>query len=82
MLADGRLFASAGERDRLVRVWFPRDKGFAQLFNEYIQACHTTAHSVAERPQMDFVYLPHPRAISWLCWRKPGKTDQTFGDAR
>ena len=27
---------------------------------------------------MDFVYLPHPRAISWLCWRKPGKTDQTF----
>ena len=31
-----------------------------------------------ELPQMDFVYLPHPRAISWLCWRKPGKTDQTF----
>ena len=28
--------------------------------------------------QMDFVYLPHPRAITWFCWRKPGKSDQAF----
>ncbi len=34
---DGRLIASAGINDRMVRVWFARDHDFAKFFDENIQ---------------------------------------------
>eukprot|EP00042_Codosiga_hollandica_P058321 m.877288 g.877288 ORF g.877288 m.877288 type:complete len:2495 (-) comp59827_c0_seq4:2423-9907(-) len=54
---DGRLFASCGCSDRLVRVWFPRD---IQLY--------TMQDTVV---QYDFVFLPHPRKVTSLSWRWP-----------
>ena len=63
---DGRLFATCGENDRLVRIWFSRDKDFTKLFDEIVQ--------------FDFVYLPHPRAVTWFTWRNPGKTNQRYAN--
>jgi len=49
---DAELIATAGKRDRLVKIWHRQTFG-------------------CEDPQFDFFYLPHPRAITGLRWRKP-----------
>lgn len=48
---DGTMFASCGQTDRCVKVWF---------------------HSSVSN--FNFVYLPHPRAVSGFEWRLPYTT--------
>ncbi|KAL6042826.1 hypothetical protein QOT17_024211, partial [Balamuthia mandrillaris] len=58
---DGTYFATAGEYDRLLKIWYrhtsvlPQDKGEPQ---------GTAA------PQLRFIYLPHPRSVTSMSWRK------------
>jgi len=55
---DAELIATAGKRDRLVKIWHRQTFG-------------------CEDPQFDFFYLPHPRAITGLKWRKPFHREMT-----
>ncbi|XP_060524786.1 dmX-like protein 2 isoform X2 [Cylas formicarius] len=60
---DGTLFATCGENDRLVKIWY-ENKHF--LF---------TSKSTDEPPELDygFVYIAHPRAVTHLSWRTTSK---------
>ncbi|KJE97453.1 hypothetical protein, variant [Capsaspora owczarzaki ATCC 30864] len=59
---DGRLFATAGQSDRLVKVWFRRDS--------VIPPQRTLSYG--------FVYLAHPRSVTGLSWRFVDPSDRAF----
>ncbi|XP_045469484.1 dmX-like protein 2 isoform X5 [Harmonia axyridis] len=60
---DGTLFATCGEDDRLVKIWY-ENKQF--LF---------TSKSSEEPRELEytFVYIAHPRAVTHLSWRTTSK---------
>uniref|UniRef100_A0AAR5P422 RAVE complex protein Rav1 C-terminal domain-containing protein n=2 Tax=Dendroctonus ponderosae TaxID=77166 RepID=A0AAR5P422_DENPD len=60
---DGTLFATCGENDRLVKIWY-ENKHF--LF---------TSKSVEGPQELDygFVYIAHPRAVTHVSWRNTSK---------
>ncbi|XP_017781826.1 PREDICTED: dmX-like protein 2 isoform X2 [Nicrophorus vespilloides] len=61
---DGTLFATSGENDRLVKIWY-ENKHF--LF---------TSKSVEGAPvdlEYGFVYIAHPRAVTHISWRTTSK---------
>ncbi|XP_063931709.1 dmX-like protein 2 isoform X3 [Zophobas morio] len=60
---DGTLFATCGENDRLVKIWY-ENKHF--LF---------TSKSTDGPSELDygFVYIAHPRAVTHLSWRTTSK---------
>lgn len=59
---DGTLFATSGENDRLVKIWY-ENKHF--LFTK----------SIDQHQEMEygFVYIAHPRAVTHLSWRTTSK---------
>ncbi|CAH1131144.1 unnamed protein product [Ceutorhynchus assimilis] len=60
---DGTLFATCGENDRLVKIWY-ENKHF--LFT----------YKSTEGPQeldYGFVYIAHPRAVTHISWRTTSK---------
>nr|XP_019954783.1 PREDICTED: dmX-like protein 1 isoform X2 [Paralichthys olivaceus] len=65
---DGEFFATAGQDDCLVKVWYSTSKwksGVSRLF--------TPPHpsvSVQEELAFSFVYLAHPRSVTGFSWRK------------
>lgn len=60
---DGTLFATCGENDRLVKIWY-ENKHF--LF---------TSKSIEGPQELDygFVYIAHPRAVTHISWRNTSK---------
>ncbi|XP_050306486.1 dmX-like protein 2 isoform X3 [Anthonomus grandis grandis] len=60
---DGTLFATCGENDRLVKIWY-ENKHF--LF---------TSKSTDGHQELDygFVYIAHPRAVTHVSWRNTSK---------
>ncbi|KAI8434147.1 hypothetical protein MSG28_012272 [Choristoneura fumiferana] len=59
---DGVLFATSGENDRLVKIWY-QNKVLIQAHGE---------HSTQDL-NYTFVYVAHPRAVTHLSWRKTSK---------
>ncbi|CAG9822471.1 unnamed protein product [Phaedon cochleariae] len=60
---DGTLFATCGENDRLVKIWYEN--------RHVLFTCKST-----ERPvdlEYSFVYIAHPRAVTHLSWRTTSK---------
>ena len=61
---DGRLFATYGEADRLVRVWYHAEK-------EFLAAS-------GQKMPLQFEYLQHPRAVTSIEWRKTPNSKRAF----
>ena len=64
---DGKLFASMGKTDRLVKVWYARSKQFASVFKGL--------DITESEEQNDFLYLPHPRPVTSFSWRRVCETE-------
>ncbi|KAI9089649.1 RAVE protein 1 C terminal-domain-containing protein [Phlyctochytrium arcticum] len=58
--SDGSFFASYGEDDRLVKVWYRRSAG-------------ERVEGPTKLPAYDFAYLPHPQKVMSAQWRKVAK---------
>ncbi|TWW60634.1 DmX-like protein 1 [Takifugu flavidus] len=68
---DGEFFATAGQDDCLVKVWYSTSKwrvGVSGLFTP-------PEPSIAVRGELSFsfVYLAHPRSVTGFSWRKTSK---------
>ncbi|XP_057663826.1 dmX-like protein 1 isoform X3 [Diorhabda carinulata] len=60
---DGTLFATCGENDRLVKIWYE---------NRHVLF---TSKSIEGHLELDysFVYIAHPRAVTHISWRTTSK---------
>ncbi|OQR78759.1 dmX protein 2 [Tropilaelaps mercedesae] len=56
---DGTMFATAGRNDRLAKVWY--------------ETCDANGDKKPQQKLFNFVYLPHPRAVTALSWRHTSK---------
>ncbi|XP_029959970.1 dmX-like protein 1 isoform X2 [Salarias fasciatus] len=68
---DGEFFATAGQDDCLVKVWYSTSKwksGVSRLFTPPEPAEH-----VQGALAFSFVYLAHPRSVTGFSWRKTSK---------
>uniref|UniRef100_A0A4W5QJI7 Dmx like 1 n=1 Tax=Hucho hucho TaxID=62062 RepID=A0A4W5QJI7_9TELE len=66
---DGEFFATAGQDDCLVKVWYGTSKwqsGVTKLFTP-------PEHSAQGELNFSFVYLAHPRSVTGFSWRKTSK---------
>uniref|UniRef100_M4APN4 Dmx like 1 n=1 Tax=Xiphophorus maculatus TaxID=8083 RepID=M4APN4_XIPMA len=68
---DGQFFATAGQDDCLVKVWYSTNKWkscVAELFTP-------PDASVSEQGELNFsfIYLAHPRSVTGFSWRKTSK---------
>ncbi|XP_040012399.1 dmX-like protein 1 isoform X3 [Xiphias gladius] len=65
---DGEFFATAGQDDCLVKVWYSTSKwksGVSRLFKS-----PEPSVSVQGELAFSFVYLAHPRSVTGFSWRK------------
>ncbi|CAH0558785.1 unnamed protein product [Brassicogethes aeneus] len=60
---DGTLFATCGENDRLVKIWYEN--------KHFIFTSKSTEGAVDL--EYGFVYIAHPRAVTHLSWRTTSK---------
>ncbi|RVE67998.1 hypothetical protein OJAV_G00087590 [Oryzias javanicus] len=68
---DGEFFATAGQDDCLVKVWYSTNKwksGVPRLFTP-----PDASVSVQGDLAFSFVYLAHPRSVTGFSWRKTSK---------
>ncbi|XP_026177170.1 dmX-like protein 1 isoform X2 [Mastacembelus armatus] len=68
---DGEFFATAGQDDCLVKVWYSTSKwksGVSELFTP-----PEPSVSVQRELAFSFVYLAHPRSVTGFSWRKTSK---------
>ncbi|XP_041643935.1 dmX-like protein 1 isoform X1 [Cheilinus undulatus] len=68
---DGEFFATAGQDDCLVKVWYSTSKwksGVSRLFKP-----PEPSISVQGELAFSFVYLAHPRSVTGFSWRKTSK---------
>uniref|UniRef100_A0A3Q2DCI4 Dmx like 1 n=1 Tax=Cyprinodon variegatus TaxID=28743 RepID=A0A3Q2DCI4_CYPVA len=68
---DGQFFATAGQDDCLVKVWYSTNKWkscVAQLFTP-----PDPSMSVQGELGFSFIYLAHPRSVTGFSWRKTSK---------
>ncbi|XP_061585398.1 dmX-like protein 1 isoform X2 [Cololabis saira] len=68
---DGEFFATAGQDDCLVKVWYGTSKwqsSVARLFTP-----PDSSVSVQGELAFSFVYLAHPRSVTGFSWRKTSK---------
>ncbi|XP_041855596.1 dmX-like protein 1 isoform X2 [Melanotaenia boesemani] len=68
---DGEFFATAGQDDCLVKVWYSTSKwksGVARLFTP-----PEASVSVQGELAFSFVYLAHPRSVTGFSWRQTSK---------
>lgn len=66
---DGEFFATAGQDDCLVKVWYGTSKwqsGVTKLFTP-------PEHNAQGELDFSFVYLAHPRSVTGFSWRKTSK---------
>ncbi|KAL0979806.1 hypothetical protein UPYG_G00189980 [Umbra pygmaea] len=66
---DGEFFATAGQDDCLVKVWYNTSKwqsGVTKLFTPPELSCQGELN-------FSFVYLAHPRSVTGFSWRKTSK---------
>ncbi|KAK9710406.1 WD domain, G-beta repeat [Popillia japonica] len=59
---DGTLFATSGENDRLVKIWYEN--------KHFLITKHAEGHVELD---YGFVYIAHPRAITHISWRTTSK---------
>ncbi|XP_064608806.1 dmX-like protein 2 isoform X2 [Liolophura sinensis] len=67
---DGLLFASAGQADRLVKIWYENRK--LQLTESVIRQESFLSPRTNEY-NFSFVYISHPRAVTGFDWRQTSK---------
>ncbi|XP_074030533.1 rabconnectin-3 alpha isoform X2 [Leptinotarsa decemlineata] len=60
---DGTLFATCGENDRLVKIWYE---------NRHVLFTSKSAEKPLDL-EYGFVYIAHPRAVTHLSWRTTSK---------
>ncbi|KAK5932313.1 hypothetical protein CgunFtcFv8_004030 [Champsocephalus gunnari] len=68
---DGEFFATAGQDDCLVKVWYSTGKwklGVSKLFTP-----PEPSDSFQAKLAFSFVYLAHPRSVTGFSWRKTSK---------
>ncbi|XP_068165550.1 dmX-like protein 1 isoform X2 [Antennarius striatus] len=68
---DGEFFATAGQDDCLIKVWYSTSKwksGVSRLFTPL-----EPSTDVKGEPNFSFVYLAHPRSVTGFSWRKTSK---------
>ncbi|XP_008287374.1 dmX-like protein 1 isoform X2 [Stegastes partitus] len=68
---DGEFFATAGQDDCLVKVWYSTSKwksGVSRLFTP-----PDPSVTVQGELAFSFVYLAHPRSVTGFSWRKTSK---------
>lgn len=68
---DGEFFATAGQDDCLVKVWYSTSKwksGVSRLFKP-----PEPSVNVQGELAFSFVYLAHPRSVTGFSWRKTSK---------
>ncbi|KAF7695264.1 dmX-like protein 1 isoform X1 [Silurus meridionalis] len=66
---DGEFFATVGQDDCLVKVWYSTGKwqfDAAKLFSP-------PEHNPQGKPDFSFIYLAHPRSVTGFSWRKISK---------
>ncbi|CAG0879339.1 unnamed protein product [Cyprideis torosa] len=69
---DGSLFATAGENDRLVKIWFEsRENTMGRSMERTLSS--VGSQSSASEISYSYVYVAHPRAVSGFQWRKTSK---------
>ncbi|KPM03004.1 DmX-like protein [Sarcoptes scabiei] len=81
---DGTLFCSCGQADRLVKIWF--ETSTQNYLSDFLDSrpennARTSPTSVAIKHgksyrsdlNFGFIYLPHPRAVIGISWRKASK---------
>ncbi|XP_077096514.1 dmX-like protein 1 isoform X2 [Siphateles boraxobius] len=64
---DGEFFATAGQDDCLVKVWYSSSKWQADVTKLF------TPLDLRSEINFSFVYLAHPRSVTGFSWRKTSK---------
>ncbi|XP_052099551.1 dmX-like protein 2 isoform X2 [Mytilus californianus] len=67
---DGLLFASAGQNDRLVKIWY-EDRKIS--FPSALSRGDSLISPKKEELHYSFVYVAHPRTVTGFSWRKTSK---------
>ncbi|VDI15898.1 Hypothetical predicted protein [Mytilus galloprovincialis] len=67
---DGLLFASAGQNDRLVKIWY-EDRKIS--FPSTLSRGDSLISPKKEELHYSFVYVAHPRTVTGFSWRKTSK---------
>ncbi|XP_030754716.1 dmX-like protein 2 isoform X2 [Sitophilus oryzae] len=62
---DGTLFATCGENDRLVKIWYEN--------KHFLFTSKSTEGPHTQDLDYGFVYIAHPRAVTHLSWRNTSK---------
>ncbi|NWT03327.1 DMXL1 protein, partial [Mionectes macconnelli] len=65
---DGEFFATAGQDDCLVKVWYNTES-----WRSAITPPGANPENQAKEIDFSFVYLAHPRSVNALSWRKTSK---------
>ncbi|XP_044259841.1 dmX-like protein 2 isoform X5 [Tribolium madens] len=77
---DGTLFATCGENDRLVKIWYEnkhcefKKNPLSIILNSKISVLFTSKSTDGPTElEYGFVYIAHPRAVTHLSWRTTSK---------
>ncbi|KAL0271823.1 UNVERIFIED_CONTAM: hypothetical protein PYX00_008798 [Menopon gallinae] len=72
---DGTLFATAGNNDRLVKIWFEnKHLLFPSKSVDQTAFSQSSLHSMqVGEINFSFIYIAHPRAVTHLSWRETSK---------
>ncbi|XP_060787870.1 dmX-like protein 1 isoform X2 [Neoarius graeffei] len=66
---DGEFFATAGQDDCLVKVWYSMSKWQSDATKLFTPP----ELSSQGKPDFSFIYLAHPRSVTGFSWRKTSK---------
>ncbi|KAF5905311.1 dmX-like protein 1 isoform X1, partial [Clarias magur] len=66
---DGEFFATAGQDDCLVKVWYSMNKWQSDAAKLFTQP----ELGSQGKPDFSFIYLAHPRSVTGFSWRKTSK---------
>ncbi|KAJ7994355.1 hypothetical protein DPEC_G00265000 [Dallia pectoralis] len=66
---DGEFFATAGQDDCLVKIWYNTSKWQSSVTKLFSPPEHSSHGEL----KFSFVYLPHPRSVTGFSWRKTSK---------
>uniref|UniRef100_A0A3Q4BEA1 RAVE complex protein Rav1 C-terminal domain-containing protein n=1 Tax=Mola mola TaxID=94237 RepID=A0A3Q4BEA1_MOLML len=69
--SDGEFFATAGQDDCLLKVWYSTSKWKSGVFGLFTPPEPSIA--VKGEVTFSFVYLAHPRSVTGFSWRKTSK---------
>ncbi|XP_012992337.3 dmX-like protein 1 isoform X2 [Esox lucius] len=66
---DGEFFATAGQDDCLVKIWYNTSKWHSSVTKLFTPPEHASQGEL----NFSFVYLAHPRSVTGFSWRKTSK---------